>query len=130
MLEQNPNKMTVSTILILLLIGVFAGMLSGFVGVGGGILIVPALVYALGYTQHMATGTSLAIMLPPIGVLAVYNYYRSGNINLMAAMVIAAAFFVGAYFGSKLSISLDAKVVKRVFGAVMLLASLKLVLGK
>jgi len=130
MIDQNQPKMTVTTILILLFIGVLAGALSGFVGVGGGILIVPALVFFLGYTQHMAQGTSLAMMIPPIGILAVYNYYKAGQVNLTAAAILCITFFVGAYFGSKLSISLDAKVVKKVFGAVMLLASLKLVFGK
>lgn len=122
--------MTTSTILILLLIGLSAGYLSGFVGVGGGIIIVPALVFFLGYTQHMAQGTSLTLMLPPIGLLGFYNYYKTGNTNIYAALIIAVAFIFGAYFGSKLSISLDQKIVKKVFGGVMLLASLKMLIGK
>ncbi|MFC2176057.1 sulfite exporter TauE/SafE family protein [Bacteroidota bacterium] len=122
--------MSVTTIMILLTIGICAGFLSGFVGVGGGILIVPALVFFLGYTQHMAQGTSLVLMLPPIGLLGVYNYYKSGNTNFWAAGVIAIAFIAGAYFGSKFSISLDQRVVKRVFGAIMLLASIKLLVSK
>jgi uncharacterized protein len=129
-MENKPIKMTTSTILILLLIGVSAGLLSGFVGVGGGIIIVPALVFFLGYSQHMAQGTSLTLMLPPIGLLAFYNYHKSGNTNIYAALVIAVAFVLGAYFGSKLSISLDQKVVKKIFGVVMLLASLKLLISK
>ncbi len=122
--------MTTTTIIILLLIGISAGVLSGFVGVGGGIIIVPALVFFLGFSQHMAQGTSLALMLPPIGLLGFYNYYKSGNTNLTAAAIIAVAFIFGAYFGSKLSISLDQKVVKKIFGGIMLLASLKLLIGK
>lgn len=117
-------------VLILLLIGVAAGFASGFVGVGGGIIIVPALVFFLGYTQHMAQGTSLALMLPPIGLLGFYNYYKSGNTNVYAAMVIAVAFIAGAYFGSKLSIGLDQRIVKKVFGGVMMLAAAKLLFGK
>lgn len=124
------RDMSITTILILLLIGICAGILSGFVGVGGGIIIVPALVFFLGYTQHMAQGTSLTMMIPPIGLLAVYNYYKSGNTNITAALIIALAFVIGAYFGSKLSISLDERIVKRVFGAVMLLASIKLLMSK
>ncbi len=119
-----------TTIIILLLIGICAGLLSGFVGVGGGIIIVPALVFFLGYSQHMAQGTSLTLMLPPIGLLAFYNYHKSGNPNIYAALIIAAAFILGAYFGSKLAISLDQKVVKKIFGAVMLLASIKLLVSK
>ncbi len=122
---MSPNE-----ILILLMIGICAGLLSGFVGVGGGIIIVPALVFFMGFTQHMAQGTSLTLMLPPIGILAFYNYHKSGNVNIYAALIIAAAFILGAYFGSKLAISLDQKVVKRVFGVVMLLASIKLLVSK
>ncbi|MDC0303372.1 sulfite exporter TauE/SafE family protein [Flavobacteriales bacterium] len=119
-----------TTIIILLLIGVCAGLLSGFVGVGGGIIIVPALVFFLGYSQHMAQGTSLTLMLPPIGLLAFYNYHKSGNTNIYGALIIAVAFILGAYFGSKLAISLDQKLVKKIFGAVMLLASIKLLVSK
>ena len=123
-------KMEPATILTLLVIGVFAGMLSGFVGVGGGIIIVPALVFFLGFTQHQAQGTSLAMMIPPIGIMAVYNYYRSGNVNLWAAAILCLTFFVGAYFGSKISLKLDQVQVKRIFGAVMLLVSIKFLWGK
>lgn len=122
--------MTLTTIIILLLIGAFAGMASGFVGVGGGIIIVPALVFFLGFSQHMAQGTSLALMLPPIGLLGFYNYYKSGNTNVAAAAIIALAFVAGAYFGSKLSISMDARVVKKIFGVLMLFTALKLLIGK
>lgn len=128
--EIDRPKMTVTTVVILLLIGVAAGMLSGFVGVGGGILIVPALVFFLGYTQHMAQGTSLAMMIPPIGILAVYNYYKAGHVNLGAAAILCITFFVGAYFGSKLSIGLDQRLVKKLFGGVMMLAAAKLLFGK
>lgn len=117
-------------VLALLLIGVAAGFASGFVGVGGGIIIVPALVFFLGYSQHMAQGTSLALMLPPIGLLGFYNYYKTGNANLTAALIIAAAFVAGAYFGSKISLSLDQRIVKKVFGGVMMLAAAKLLFGK
>jgi uncharacterized membrane protein YfcA len=122
--------MSLSSIIILLLIGLCAGVLSGFVGVGGGMIIVPALVFFLGFSQHMAQGTSLAMMLPPIGLLAVYNYYQTGNINIKAALIISASFFIGAYLGSRFSLVLDEKVVKKIFGVVMLLASLKLLFGK
>ena len=122
--------MSVSMILILLLIGVAAGFASGFVGVGGGIIIVPALVFFLGYSQHMAQGTSLALMLPPIGLLGFYNYYKSGNTNVTAAAIIAVAFVLGAYFGSKLSMSMDQRVVKKIFGGVMMLAAAKLLFSK
>ena len=122
--------MSVTTILVLLLIGAAAGFASGFVGVGGGIIIVPALVFFLGYTQHMAQGTSLTLMLPPIGLLGFYNYYKSGNTNVTAALIIAVAFILGAYFGSKISISMDQRLVKKIFGGVMMLAAAKLLFSK
>jgi uncharacterized membrane protein YfcA len=120
-------KMDASTLLILLLIGVLAGILSGFIGVGGGIVIVPALVYFLGMSQHMAQGTSLALMLPPIGLLAVYNYHKAGEINFSYAAVIAVAFIVGGFVGSKLSLKLSPSAVKFFFGLVMLYAAVRLI---
>lgn len=118
------------SLLALVLIGVAAGVLSGFVGVGGGIIIVPALMWALGFTQHQATGTSLAVLLLPVGILAVWNYHKAGSLDWRAAMVIGATFVVGAYFGSKLSLALPAATVKKVFGGVMILAALKLIFGR
>ncbi len=122
--------MTVTTLLVLVLIGVLAGLLSGFVGVGGGILIVPALMWGLGFTQHQATGTSLAVLLLPVGILAVMNYHKSGNLDWRAALIISTTFVVGAYVGSKLSLALPAPTVRKVFGGVMLLAAIKLIFGK
>lgn len=122
--------MDLTTLLVLVLIGAAAGLLSGFVGVGGGIIIVPALMWALGYTQHQATGTSLAVLLLPVGILAVINFHRSGNLDWRAALIIGAAFVFGAYFGSKLSLSLDAATVRKVFGGVMIIAALKLIFSK
>ncbi len=122
--------MAISTLLVLVLIGVLAGLLSGFVGVGGGILIVPALIWGLGFTQHQAVGTSLAVLLLPVGILAVMNYHKSGNLDWRAALIISTTFVVGAYFGSKLSLSLPAATVRKVFGGVMILAAIKLIFGK
>jgi uncharacterized membrane protein YfcA len=121
--------MDFNTILILILIGIFAGIIGGFVGVGGGIIIVPALVYFLGLTHHMAIGTSIAVMLPPIGIMAAINFYKSGDLNMPYAMVIAAAFVIGGYFGSKWSIGLkeSAHWVKLVFGLIMLYAAIKMI---
>ncbi len=120
--------MTTSTLIILICIGFLAGILSGLIGVGGGIIIVPALVYFLGLNQHMAQGTSLALMLPPIGILAAMNYYKAGQLNIKYALVIAVAFIIGGYFGSKLSIDfISESVMKKVFGVIMLIAAVKLV---
>jgi len=98
--------------------------------VGGGIVIVPALVFFLGFTQHQAQGTSLAMMIPPIGLLAVWNYYKAGQVNLTAAAILCLTFFVGAFLGSKLSIAMDPGKVKRIFALVMMAASLKMLFGK
>jgi uncharacterized protein len=121
--------MEANTILILVLIGLFAGLLGGFVGVGGGIIIVPALVWFLGLSYHQAIGTSVAVMLPPIGILAAWNFYRSGDLNMPYAAVIAGAFVIGGYFGSKMSINLKESVhyVKLIFGVIMLYAAGKMI---
>ena len=120
--------MSASTILILICIGILAGILSGMVGVGGGLIIVPALVYFLGMGQHAAQGTSLALMLPPIGILGVMNYYKAGALNWKYAAIIALAFIIGGYVGSKLSITyLSEAAMKKTFGIIMLVASIKLV---
>ena len=120
--------MNVTTIIILLIIGILAGILSGMVGVGGGIIIVPALVYILGMSQHGAQGTSLALMLPPIGILAAMNYYKAGALNIKYALIISLAFIIGGYIGSKISITyISEENMKKVFGIVMLIASVKLV---
>jgi uncharacterized membrane protein YfcA len=118
------------TILILVIIGLLAGILGGFVGVGGGIIIVPALIFFLGMTQFQAQGTSLAMMLPPIGILAVLNYAKSDNLNWKYAFILAGAFIVGGYFGSKLSLSLSPQLVKKAFGVLMIVAALKLIFDK
>jgi uncharacterized membrane protein YfcA len=81
-------------------IGLAAGILSGLFGIGGGVVIVPALIYLGGFTQHQATGTSLAVLLPPIGIGAMWEYYREGNVNVQAAMIIAAAVFAGGWLGA------------------------------
>jgi len=121
--------MTLQTIIILLSIGLFAGMLSGFVGVGGGVVIVPALVFFLGLTQHQAQGTSLFILVLPVGILAVMNYSKTANINWSYGIVIALAFIVGGYLGSKLSLKLSPSVVKLAFGVIMAFVSFKLILS-
>lgn len=121
------KKMTTGLVITLLLIGLVAGMLSGFVGVGGGVIIVPALVYILGLTQHQAQGTSLLIMLPPVGILAVMNYYKAGNINWMYGLIIATAFILGGYFGSKLSLKLSPGLVKLSFGILMAYVSIMMI---
>jgi uncharacterized protein len=119
--------MEINTLLILVGIGICAGILSGFVGVGGGMIIVPALIYFLGFSQFQAQGTSLAIMIPPIGILAVMNYYKAGNVNINFALVIAITFIVGGFIGSKLALRLPENKVKLIFGILMLYASVRMI---
>ncbi len=121
--------MEISSIVILILIGLVAGTLGGFVGIGGGIIIVPALVWFIGLSQHEAIGTSVAVMLPPIGILAAYNFYKSGDLNIQYAAFIAIAFVVGGYIGSKASIAMkdSVHVVKLIFGIVMLYVSVRMI---
>jgi uncharacterized membrane protein YfcA len=122
--------MDITTCIILIVIGLLAGILSGLVGVGGGILMIPLLIMFLGLTQHQAQGTALFAMLPPIGILAAMNYYKAGFVKWEYAAVIALAFVVGGYFGSKLSISLPAQTVRKVFGVIMLIGAIKLIFSK
>lgn len=122
--------MDAPTIALLVVVGLLAGILSGFVGVGGGIIMVPALVWLLGYDQHQAQGTSLAVLMLPVVFLAVRNYWREGMIDWKVVGVIAAAFVAGGYLGSKGALALPADTVKRVFGMMMLFVAIKLILGK
>ncbi len=122
--------MELSTLLILMAIGIIAGVFSGFIGIGGGLIVVPALVFFCGLSQHAAQGTSLAMMLPPIGILGVYNYYKAGHVDLKISMILAATFILGSYFGSKFAISLSAEVIKKVFGIIIILVGIKMILNK
>ena len=112
--------MTLGTILILIGIGLVSGMLSGLIGIGGGIIILPMLLF-LGLTQLQAQGTSLAVMLPPIAFLAVYNYHKAGEIEWKYAVIISIMFVVGSYFGSKIAIGIDQKLLKKIFGFILLI---------
>ncbi len=105
----------------LMLIGLSAGILSGLFGIGGGVLIVPALMYGLGFSQKLATGTSLAILLPPVGIAAVMEYYRHGAVNIKAAMVIAIMVVLGSWLGSKFSVGMDPATMKLLFGVFLIL---------
>ena len=122
--------MDITTCIILIVIGLLAGILSGLVGVGGGILMIPLLIMFLGFTQHEAQGTALFAMLPPIGILAAMNYYKAGFVKWEYAVVIALTFVVGGYFGSKLAISLPDQTVRKVFGVIMLIGAIKLIFSK
>ncbi len=118
--------MDTNTILILLAVGLCAGMLSGMVGVGGGIIIVPALIFFLGFSQKLAQGTSLGILLLPVGILGAIQYYKQGYVDVKLVALISVAFFFGSYFGSKIALSLPQETVKKIFAVVMLLVAVKM----
>jgi uncharacterized protein len=118
--------MTIPTILGLLLLGVAAGSLSGLVGVGGGIVIVPALVLGFGMSQHTAQGTSLAVLAMPVVGLGAYQYYRNGHIDIPTALVIGVGFVIGGMFGGKLANALPADTIRKVFACVLLAIGTKL----
>lgn len=126
-------KMTVTTIFILIFIGLAAGMLSGLVGVGGGIIMVPLFVLFLGLTQHNAQGLSLAVMLPPVTFLAVYNYHTAGNggnIDWRIALTVSVLFIIGGFIGSKIALQIDQRMLRKIFGVFMLFVAIKLIFTK
>lgn len=104
------------SILLLAFIGIIAGTLSGFMGIGGGIVIVPALIYLAGYSQHMAIGTSLAILLPPVGLAAVLEYYNKGHVDIRSAIVIAVFLFASAWISARVANRVDEVYLKIGFG--------------
>jgi len=124
------KKMSITTILILAIIGLAAGILSGMAGVGGGVIEIPALILLLGMSQFEAQGTSLAMMIPPIGILAAINYYRDGYINWKFALILALFFFVGGFLGSKIVLQIPQNIVKKGFAAFIFLIALKMFFSK
>lgn len=118
--------MTVQIILLLILVGLAAGVLSGLVGVGGGIIVVPALVFFLGFTQQQAQGTSLGLLLLPVGILAVMNYYNKGQIDIRVVGIMAVAFVIGGWLGSKWALSLPEITVKKIFAVILFYSAIKM----
>lgn len=108
-------------------LGLLAGVLGGIVGIGGGIILVPALIFVFGFAQHTAQGTSLAALVPPVGLLAAWVYYKEGHINVSAAWWIACGFLIGGYFGAKFSNGLDKIMLQRIFGTTLFIIGTKMV---
>lgn len=115
---------------VCIVLGLLAGALSGLVGLGGGVIVLPVLIYVLGMEQHLAQGTTLAMMLPPIGVLAVWNYYKHGYVDIKVAMLICLGFIIGAFFGSKMAIAIDTKYIKMICGIFFILIGIKMTFFK
>ena len=117
-------------LLLLIVIGIITGFMAGMLGIGGAIIMIPALVIFMGFSQQMAQGTSLAVMLPPVGIIAAYNYYKAGHVDIKFAIILAACFLIGSYFGSKAALSLPQPVLKKIFGVLLLLVAVKMLFSK
>lgn len=115
---------------VLLALGLVAGFLSGLIGIGGGIIIVPVLVYMLHMDQKMAQGTTLFMFMLPIGILGVYNYYQAGQVDFKSALIISITFILGSYLGSKTALTIDTKIVKQIFAVAIILVGIKMLWGK
>ena len=114
---------------LLIAIGVVAGVLSGIFGIGGGVVIVPALIYIAGFRQHQATGTSLAVLLPPIGIAAAYEYYRHGNVDIRAAAIIALGVLVGGWMGAVVANRVAGPYLRLAFGVFVVTLGVYLIFG-
>ena len=119
-----------SDILTYLIIGLCAGILSGLIGIGGGIIIIPALVLLLGFSQHEAQGTTLALMVPPVGILAAWTYYKHGHVNLPVACFICIGFLLGGLIGAKIATGISGAILQKIFGCALLLTALKMIFSK
>ncbi|MFH0881252.1 MAG: sulfite exporter TauE/SafE family protein [Lentisphaerota bacterium] len=115
---------------VYILVGIAAGALSGVFGLGGGIIIIPILVYLFGFSQHLAQGTTLAMMVPPIGLLAAAVYYRKGYVDVSTAAFLCLGFFIGSVFGGAVATAIPEMILKRLFGLLMLVISIKMMVGK
>ena len=115
-----------AVIIGLLILGLLAGYFSGLVGIGGGIIIVPALVMIFGFTQHQAQGTTLALMIPPIGILAAISYYQKGFVDVKSAAIICIGFVLGGYLGGKMSLAIPENVLKTIFAFLLIGVGIKM----
>ncbi len=119
-----------SDIILYLVLGLVAGVLSGLIGIGGGIIIVPALVFLFGLTQQQAQGTTLALLVPPIGLLAAWTYYQQGLVDLRIAAFVCAGFVLGGLLGAKFAVGISNDVLQKIFGVVLMLISIKMIFFK
>jgi uncharacterized membrane protein YfcA len=118
------------SMLAYVILGILAGTLSGLIGIGGGIIIVPALVFLFGFSQHSAQGTTLALLVPPIGILAAWTYYKHGYVDIKIAGFICLGFLLGGLLGARFATGLSNVMLERIFGISLLLISLKMIFAK
>lgn len=114
--------------LVLVLIGLITGGLSGLLGIGGGIIVIPSLVLLLNFSQKLAQGTSLAMLLPPIGLLAAYNYYKAGYVDIKAALILIVTFIIGSYVSSYWAVNLPENLIKKIFAVFLIIYAIKILL--
>lgn len=124
--EEKPYTMNGQLIALVIIIGFAAGMLGGMIGIGGGLIIVPALVYFLSFSQHQAQGTSLGLLILPVALLGVINYYKKGFVDARVVALLALGFVAGSYFGSKWALTLPQTALKRIFAVFLLLLAIKM----
>jgi len=123
-------KGTTMNIIAYLCLGLVAGIFSGILGLGGGTILIPVMVFLFGMSQHQAQGTTLALMVPPVGLLAAWVYYKQGAVDLKMAAFICLGFFIGGLLGAKVAIGIPEPILKKIFGTALLLVSLQMILGK
>lgn len=123
---QEIRPLALHTIILIALIGIISGLLGGMLGLGGAIIIIPALVMLLGYSQQMAQGTALIMMVLPVGALAAFQYYQKGFVDVKASLIMAAFFFVGGYFGAKFATQISQDLLKKIFAGVLVMIAVKM----
>jgi len=116
-------------IITIVIIGFAGGIASGLLGIGGAVIMIPALIFFAGYDQLTAQGTTLLAMIPPIGILAALEYYKAGHAEIKTAAIIAACFIIGAYLGSKIALNLNPQLLKKIFGFLLLYISIKIIIN-
>ena len=116
--------------LLYVVLGISAGILSGLIGIGGGVIIVPALLFLFGFSQHQAQGTTLALLVPPIGILAAWTYYQQGYVDMKVAALICIGFFAGGFIGAKIATHVSNAILERIFGIALFIISLKMMFAK
>ncbi len=122
--------MGIAQLIILIIVGIVAGLLSGVFGIGGAIIVIPALIFIMGLSQHEAQGTSLAFMIPPVGILATWNYWKAGQVNWKIALILSITFFIGAYFGSNISLNISDRLLRKLFGGLLIIIAIKMIFSK
>ncbi|MEM7761304.1 MAG: TSUP family transporter [Cyanobacteria bacterium P01_A01_bin.40] len=113
--------------LLYVVLGLLAGILSGLIGIGGGVMIVPSLIFWFGFSQQEAQGTTLGLLVPPIGILAAWTYYQQGYVNVKVAALICLGFILGGLLGAKVAVVLPSEILEKIFGVALLLIALKMI---